>query len=300
MEGSYRIHRLDAQGVRDTDNCGQYAADRQIQVAVLLRQGVEGVLLSRRDSAALILKDEVGTANDDPPAVYRAGDAVGHQVLHLGVHLLVGKPPLPGGLDHGVGHGVREVFLQARGQTEHFRLLVPTKGDHLGHHGAGMGQGTSLVKDDGVRLGHGLQVLSALHGHMEAAGLAHGGENRQRHGQFQSAGEVHHQHRQSTGDIAGEQIDQCAPCQRVRHQLVGQMCRVILRRGLELLRLLDHGYDLVIAALAGLLGDREDAFALLHHRAGIDATPGPFGDRNGFSGEGRLIDHDLALHDGAV
>ena len=78
MEGSYRVHRLDAQGVRDTDNCGQYAADRQIQVAVLLRQGVEGVLLSRRDSAALILKDEVGTANDDPPAVYRAGDAVGH------------------------------------------------------------------------------------------------------------------------------------------------------------------------------------------------------------------------------
>ncbi len=167
----------------------------------------------------------MGAANDDPPAVYRAGDAVGHQVLHLGVHLLVGQAPLLGGLNHGVGHGVGEVLLQAGGQAEHFRLLVPTEGDHLGHHGAGMGQGTRLVKDDGVRLGHGLQVFSALHGHMEAAGLAHGGENRQGHGQFQSAGEVHHQHGQGTGDIAGEQIDQGAPRQRVGHQLVGQMWR---------------------------------------------------------------------------
>ena len=300
VEGSYRIRSLGAQRVGDADNRGQHAANRQIQMAVLLGQGVEGGLLSRRDSAALILKDEVGAANDDPPAVYRTGDAVGHQVLHLGVHLLMGQIPLPGGLNHGVGHGVGEMLLQAGAQPEHFQLLVPTEWDHLSHHGVGMGQGTRLVKNNGIRLGHSFQVLSTFHGHMEAAGLAHGGENRQRHGQFQSAGEVHHQHGQGAGDIAGEQIDQHTPRQRVGYQSISQMRCVIFRCGLELLRLLNHGHDLVIAALAGLLGDRKDALALLHHRSGIDAAPRPLGDGDGLAGEGRLVEHDLALRNGAV
>ena len=50
-------------------------------------------------------------------AVYHAGDAVGHDVLHLRVVLLVGQAPALGLLHHGGGHGVGIVLLQTRRQT---------------------------------------------------------------------------------------------------------------------------------------------------------------------------------------
>ena len=49
-------------------------------------------LLSLRDAAALVLKDEVGAADNDLLALRHAGDAVGHHILHLRMVLLVGEP----------------------------------------------------------------------------------------------------------------------------------------------------------------------------------------------------------------
>ena len=44
----------------------------------------------------------------------------------------------------------------------------------------------------------------------------------------------------------------------------------------------------------------ENTLALLHRRPGVDRHTRALGNRDGFSGEGRLIDHDLALCDHTV
>ena len=82
-------------------------------MGVLRRQRVKALPFSLRHHAALIFEHKMGAAHHHLLAACRAGNAVGHQVFHLGVHLLMGKAPLTGRLDHRVGHGVGEVLLQA-------------------------------------------------------------------------------------------------------------------------------------------------------------------------------------------
>ena len=163
-----------------------------------------------------------------------------------------------------------------------------------------MGQGARFVKYDRVRPGNRFQILAALYRDAAVSGLPHGGKDRQRHGQLQRAGEVHHQHGQGAVDIPGQQPGGGAARQGVGHQLVRQVCRPVLRQGLQLFRLLDHGDDLIVSAAAGLLLHTEDAFALLHHRTGVYGGAGALGDGDGFTGQGRLVDHDLALQNHAV
>ena len=128
---------------------------------------------------------------------------------------------------------------------------------------------------------------------MGASRLPHGGEDGQRHGQLQRAREVHHQHRQGSCHIPGEGKADEAPGEGIGHQLIRQIGGLALSLRLHLLRLLDHVNDLVIAALAGGLLYLQHTFALLYHGAGIDRAAGALGYRDGFAGEGRLIDSDL-------
>ena len=109
---------------------------------------------------------------------------MGHQVLHLGVALLVVQAPAFGLLHYGVGHGVGEVLLQTGGQTEHFILYLSVEGKNLCHPGAGVGEGSGLVKDDGIRFRHRLQEFSALDGDVLPSRFPHGGDHRQGHGQL--------------------------------------------------------------------------------------------------------------------
>ena len=193
------------------------------------RKRVEHSLLPFRDSDMLILKDKVGTADNDPLALHSTGNAVRHQILHLRVHLLVVQSPIPCRLHHGVGHGVGEVLLQAGSKAQHLRRTAAAKGNHPIHHRRGMGQGAGLIKDDGIRLCHPLKELAALDGHVIVARLPDGRQNRQRHGQLQRAGEVHHQHGQRPGSVAGQQPYKAAGQQRVGHQAVGQVGSLALR-----------------------------------------------------------------------
>ena len=130
---------------------------------------------------------------------------------------------------------------------------------------------------------------------MGASRLPHGGEDGQRHGQLQGAGEVHHQHRQGSCHIPGEGKADEAPGEGIGHQLVRQIGGLALGLRLHLLRLLDHVNDLVIAALAGGLLYLQHTFALLYHGAGIDRAAGALGYRDGLPGEGRLVDGDFPL-----
>ena len=65
---------------------------------------------------------------------------------------------------------------------------------------------------------------------------------------------------------------------------------------LELLGLLDHGNDLVVAALAGGLGDLDHAVAFLDDRAGVNLRTRTLCNRHGFSGKRCLINHDFAFN----
>ena len=197
----------------------------------MLRKRIEPLLFPIRNCTSLILKDEMRAADDHPLRPDGAGNAMGHEVFHLGVHLLVGEPAVPRGLYHGVGHGVREMLLQAGGQAQHLLFAVAAEGDDPRHHRAGIGQRAGLVKHDRIRLGDRLQILSPLDRHMISAGLAHGGEDRQGHRELQCAGEIHHQHREGARDVPGQQIRQPAPYKRIGHQLVRQVGSLVLRCG---------------------------------------------------------------------
>ena len=238
--------------------------------------GIAGVkllvffLLAIGNDALLVLKDKVGAADDDLFSLHHAGNAVGHDVLYLGVVLLVVQPPALGLLHHGVGNGVGVVLLQAGGQAQHLRLGVPAEGDDLGNRGGGVGQGAGLVKDDGIRLGHVLQEFAALHGDVVLGAFPHGGQHRNGHCQLQGTGEVHHEHGQGLGDIPGEQIGQGRTAQGIGHQLVRQMGGAGLCGGLELFGILNHFHDSVVPSAALGLLHLDDAFALLGHGAGID------------------------------
>ena len=291
---------LRPQGVLHAEDGGQLAGDGQKQVGILVRQGGEAFLLALRQGAALVLEDEVVAADDHLFPVHPAGDAVGHHVLHFGVPLLVAEVPLPGGVHHGVGHGVGVVLFETGGQPQHLVLGVPAEGHHQGQAGHGVGQGAGLVKDDGLRLGGGLQELAALHPDAALAALPHGGEDGDGHGELQRAGEVHHQNGQGLGGIPGQKISQRRGPQAPGDKPIRQVGGLVLRGGFQLLRGLDHLHDPVVAAAAAGLVHPQGAAALLHHRPGVDVAARGLVDGEGLPGHGGLVDAGLPADDDAV
>ena len=223
-----------AQRVGNADHTHQLAAGCHVQVRIRGLEGIELLLLGCGDGALFILKDEVVTANDHALAAHAACNAVGHDVLHLGVHLLMGNAAFLGGTHHGVGHGMGEVLFQTCGQLQNFALVAAGEGHDLHYLRGGTGEGAGLVEHDSVGLRQRFQILAALDGDVVAAALAHGGKHGQRHGELERAGEIHHQAGDGAGGVAGEQIGDHRCAQTPWHQLVGQHQRTVLGAGLEL------------------------------------------------------------------
>ena len=194
VEEAYDLLCLRAQRVIDADGRGEPPADGQVQPGAIRLQGVKRRLILGQNLHALVLKDKVAAADDSPLAPDLGGDAVGHHVFHFAVHLPVVQAPLPGGAHHGVCHRVGEMLLQAGGHAQHFPLILSPEGYDLPHRGAGVGEGAGLVKDHGVRAAQNLHVLAALDRDLVVAGLPHGREDAQGHGELQGAGKIHHQH----------------------------------------------------------------------------------------------------------
>ena len=92
-----------AQRVGDADDAHQLPAGCHVQVRIRGLEGIELLLLGCGDGTLFILKDEVVAADDHALAAHAACNAVGHDVLHLGVHLLMGNAALLVGTHHGVG-----------------------------------------------------------------------------------------------------------------------------------------------------------------------------------------------------
>ena len=70
MQRFYRVLSLPAQRIVDTDDRRQFPVDAEIQVGIRGGQRVIFLLLSLRDTAALVLKDKVGTSDDDLFVLY--------------------------------------------------------------------------------------------------------------------------------------------------------------------------------------------------------------------------------------
>ena len=300
MQRFYRVLGLPAQRIVDTDDRRQLPVDAEIQMGICGGQRVIFLLLSLRDMAALVLKDKVGTADDDLFIFHHTGNTVGHHILHLRMVFLMGKAPPLRLLHHGVGHGVGVMLLQAGGEAEHIRFPVSAEGNNLRHLRRGVGQRTGLVEHNGIRLGHSLQKTPALDGNVMPAAFPHGRQHRDRDRQLQRAGEVHHQNGQHLGHIAGQQIGHSRAAQRIGNQPVRHAGRLVLSGGFQLFRFLDHADHPVIASAAGYLFHADHALAFLGHRTGINRAAGPLGHRHGFSGERGLVHHGLALYHPAI
>ena len=163
-----------------------------------------------------------------------------------------------------------------------------------------MGQRAGLVKDDGIGVGQSLQILAALDRDMVAAALTHGGQHGQRHRQLERTGKIDHQDRDRTGRVAGQRVGHGGAQQAVRDQLVGQRGGAGLAGGFQLLGVLDHLDDLVVAPVAGLLLDGHGDLALLDDGARVDDGPLALADGLGLAGQGRLVDAGLAVQHPAV
>ena len=70
MQRFYRVLGLPAQGIVDADDRRQLPVDAEIQMGICGGQRVIFLLLSLRDTAALVLKDKVGTSDDDLFVLY--------------------------------------------------------------------------------------------------------------------------------------------------------------------------------------------------------------------------------------
>ena len=212
----------------------------------------------------------------------------------------MGDAALFGLPDDSVGHRVGEVLLEAGGQLQNFALAAAGEGDDLDHLGGSAGQGAGLVEDDGVGLGQGLEVLAALDGDMACAALAHGRKNGQRHGELEGAREIDHQAGDGAGGVPGQGVGDDGSTEAPGDQTVGQSQRTVLGAGLQLLGLLDHGHDLVVAVRAALSSGGQDALALFHHCSGVDGSTGGLAYRHRLAGQGGLVHHGLALYHPAI
>ena len=130
---------------------------------------------------------------DSTLSVYPGRDTMGHDILHLAVHLAMIKTPLFCRLYDRIGHGMREMFFQAGCHPEHLTFVFTAERHHFRNRRAGPGKGPCLVKDHGVGIADPFHEHTALYSDLMPAGFTHGRKHGKRHGELQRTGKVHHQ-----------------------------------------------------------------------------------------------------------
>ena len=93
-------------------------------------------------------------------------------------------------------------------------------------------------------------IFSAFNSHLMCVRLTDRREHRNWHRQLQGTGEIDHEHGQRFRRVSRNQVTvQCPYLARVYGTRRSARCSALLsRRGLQLLRFLNHFYDLLIAA----------------------------------------------------
>ena len=86
-----------------------------------------------------------------------------HHILDLPVHLVVAESPAGSLRNHRVGDGVGEMLFQACCDPQHLISVPSAEGYDIRHGGAGSGESSCLVEDNGIGLCKQFQILSALY-----------------------------------------------------------------------------------------------------------------------------------------
>ena len=150
---------LIADRILDAEHADEAARKRDVENGLALRGQTLDVGACGFAAHAFVVLDEVARTQQHGLAVDLRADAVGDDVLHLGVVLLVMvcKPLLFGRVHDGARDGMREVLLKTGGERQQLVLgHVLREGDHVGEVRSGVGERARLVEDDGLEPGEDL------------------------------------------------------------------------------------------------------------------------------------------------
>ena len=267
---------------------------------ILFRNIVEFLPALLRDQTFLIFKYKVIASDHGLMVFDRSGNSMRYYIFNLGMHLLVCQMFLLGCTDNGFRHGMREMLFHTCGDTKHFIRIIVIKRNHVHNGRFRFCQSSGLVKYDGICLCHCLQIFTALNCNFVCTGLTDCGQYGDWHCKLQRTGEVYHQDRKSFGGISGKEICKCCSSKCIGNQLICQMLCLSLQRRFQLLRLLDHGDDLVITAGTsyGLYADGDLTF--LHNSACIGNAALFLAYRYRLAGKRSLVDHSLSIRNTSV
>ena len=244
-----------------------------------------------REGDAFIFKKEVVAAHEDLLPMH---------VFHLRVLFLMVQAFLQRLAHDGPRHAVGEVLFQAGGRFQDVFPAAVAQGDNLRHLGAGGGQRARLVKNDGVRPGEQLHEFSALDHDLARGSFLHGGDDGNGRGELDGAGIIHHQHGERLGDVPGEQEQRTRREQGEGNDGIREFFRPALDAGLQFLRMVNQGDDVVDAGLVAHGVHPDDEGACFQRGPGEDDGAFLLGCRFRFSRHGGLVHFRLPGQDGAV
>ena len=194
-----------------------------------------------------------GCADEYLPSVNCGAHTVAGDVFEVLDGLIVGQPATLQLVEHGLGEGVTAPGLSSASQAEQFVLGDTCSDKNVGDARLAFGQRASLVEDDRLDLGGLLQRHRLLEQHAAFGG--HVGGDHHGRGRCQAerigAGDHHggdgKRQRQEQWLASDEQPDQEREHTRAdgdQRQVVRGTVGQPLRRGLAVLRRLDHADDL--------------------------------------------------------
>ena len=228
----------------------------------------------------------------------RTGDTMRDHIFYLRMHLAMRDAFLFRLPNDSICNRVRIMLLEAGRDLQGLLRLPGPEAFDPDNLRCRMRERTGLIKDDRIRLRHSLQEFPALHRHVMSTGVADRGKHREWHRQFQRTRKVHHQEGQRAGNITRQKIGDHCTCKAPWHQLIRKMKGLRLGRRFQLLGILDHRDDLIVATIALCLRHTDDAASLLDDSTGIDRCVLCLHNRHGFSGHRGLIHRHLTgYHD---
>ena len=247
--------------------------------------------------------------------VHRGADAVSGNLLHVRHPCGIQRRPA-GGLQ-GQRDGVIGPVLRQSGGLEELFLCIGFLGVDGGDGEGAPGQGAGLVKDHGLRMGQGLQIVAALDQDAAPAGAADAAEKAQRHGDHQGAGAGDHQEyerpvepvlpdgaREEARQGAGVQKGQGQRRQREQQRrgdhhagsvVPGEAGDEVLAGGFFLAGVFHQVQNLGDGGLLAAAGDLHPQKARLVDAAADDDVAGHHVPGHGFSGEGGGVQGGSAL-----
>ena len=269
-------------------------------MGILFRNIVEFLLTLFRDHTFLVFKYKMIASDHSLMFFDRSGNSMCYYILNPGMHFLMGQMLLPGSTDNGLGHGVWKMLFHTCSDTQHFLRIIVVKRNHIHNGWLRLCQGSGLIKYDGICLRHCFQIFTTFNRSLMCTGLTDRRQYGDRHRKLKCTGEIYHQDRKGLGGISGKEICKCCSSKRIGNQLICQMLCLSLQRRFQLLRLLDHGHDLVITAGTAYRLYADGDLTFLHNRSCIGNAALFLAYRYRFTGKRSLVDHSLSIRNTSV